>query len=184
MDDVDALTMTEENPLYKRFLKKKDKFLASQKKIVDEDNLNYYKSFNDSEKYDLDAYVYLCYITRKYFSDNCLISIIKILVGVFSIIFAVIIEKTSGAVFLKGLIMVGFFSYGLIMIPVSFLYLMANFICFCKYLNYVSTSHSTLARTIIEFYDENTDKFQAVNWKHVVHRDSADFHESHRKKGW
>lgn len=188
VEDVDAMTMTESNPLYVKYLKVKDDFLKKQKHIIDSDVSELYNpKSNPSSDYtdeDKERFIYLCYITRRYFWDNFLISIMKILIGIFSIAFAVYIERISGSVYLKGILMMGFFMYGLIMIPLSCLYSLANFVCFRRYLHYVTTPSSVLSKKIIHFYDEDTDKFQAVNWTAVFKRDSTDYHEYHRKKGW
>lgn len=184
VEDVDAMSMTEANPLYAKYLIVKDNFLKKQKHIIDSEDSEVYNLISTYTAEDKERFIYLCYITRRYFWDNFLISIIKILIGIFSIVFAVYIEKISGGVYLKGILMIGLFTYGLIMIPLSCLYAIANYVCFCRYLHYVTTNTSSLSRKIIHFYDEETDKFQAVNWTAVFKRDSTDYHESRRKRGW
>lgn len=168
------MTMTEENPLYVKYLKNKHKFIKK-----------YFKSHNiyDNEN-AYNAFIYLCYVTRLYFRDNVLISYAKLAIGLAALVTALLMEFYARAIAIKSLVMVCLFGYSVFMIPLSILYIIANYICYFKYLDYVTTPESVLAKRIIVFYDDDTDKFKAVNWTNVFRRDSNNYNETKRKRGW
>lgn len=168
-----AMTMTEENPLYVKYLKKKTKFVKGLR-----------LSSEYADKDDYNAYIYLCFVTRLFFRDNLLICLAKLGFGIGAIITSVLMEFFAKPIILKAPIMVGLLLYGFVMIPLSILYFIANFICYLQYLEYVTTAESTMAKRIIVFYDDETDKFQAVNWRSVFRRDKNDYVETKRKRGW
>ena len=142
------------------------------------------KEYPSKEQLEVqDEYLFLCFMTKKYFRDNLLISLAKIFIGVVLILLSVYMEEHFRATALKPILMVCFFAYGLITIPLSVLYAFANFICLFNYSSYISNSNSPLAKKIIVFYDKDTDKFMAVNMKNLfTYRKAAA--ERKRIRGW
>lgn len=205
-----AMTFNVQNPYYVQFLKYMEKNkLKNQKKeekkklkeknasFEDLETENTTSNINDSTKSDsmsfeekyntigCEEYEYLCFITKKFFRDKLLICIIKFFLGVLSIVTACFLENfrpmNQKA---KGPIMVFLFMYGLFIIPLSFLYTIVTFHCFCHYKNYVSTRTSIVAKQIIHFYDPETDRMQEVNWKNSVSNIVSSKREHKRIRGW
>lgn len=176
---VDALNMTMDNPHYVKFINHKSKFEKKEKKRIAK-NVDF-----DSFDYEHSEYFFLCYMTKKYFRDNVIFSLLKLLIGIFSIILLIIINKYMHNLRLgKSFLMCSLLFYGVISIPLSIMYTIANFICYCSYINYVTTSKSNLAKRIIIFYDDDTDKLAAVNLKSVFKRDDYNYREKKRMRGW
>lgn len=167
---LDALDMTPDNIYYANYIRKMEK---SKKKFCDEGN-EYSKQ-----------YYFLCYMTRKYFKDNILCSFAKLFIGIFVIVLLIGFNKLfrKGNV-LKTIIMTGMLGYGIVMIPLSIMYIIANFYCWCKYKDFVTTRNSILSHKIIHFYAEGTDKLSAINWKSVFIRDAINYNEEKRMRGW
>lgn len=196
-EGVNALSMTEENPHYAKYLKNKDKI----HQIVDKKRLKYEKKrlknsmekgqqikdapYTTDDPYDDNEFLFLNYMTRKYFRDGCIISALKILFGILAISAAIIIiDFHLFPAKIRSIVGTFGFGYGLIMIPLSILYLIAHLICFATYSSFVSTRSSRLSGKIIHFYDKDTDKFAAVNWSNVFSRDKSAFNERRRARGW
>jgi len=182
-ETLNALTLSTENPYYVKFQKIKDKFIKKNTKKYR--NKKIAKDAEAPQPVIEENYYYLCFITRRYFRDNTIISILKIAFGICAILLAVLMQtqiKISNVV--KGPFMTVLTLYGVIMIPLSTLYTIANFICFLRYKNYVSTETSPLAKKIIFFYDDNTDKFKAVNWKSVFKKSDTVYKKRKRMRGW
>lgn len=190
---IPALEMTEENKFFRKYLKKKSGIIEQKMRRFELKKKFSFFSFkkNKDEQVELtreklaeqDEYLFLCYMTRKYFKDNVLISLAKILIGAACILTAVFMEDHFRATALKAPLMLCLFTYGLIMIPLSVLYVFANFICFLGYANYISSRTSPLSKKIIHFYDKDTDKFMAVNLKNLFNFRAA-AHERKRIRGW
>lgn len=175
---VNALDMKEENPFYKKYLKRKDKFLKKKLKHLSKEEV-------DKIDYEHSDYYFLCFMTKKYFKDNILISLEKILIGICSIFILISINNfVKKGRWLKSIAMMAFLFYAIITIPLSILYVIANFICLCTYKDYITTRESVLAKKIIHFYASETDKFSAVNWKSVFKRDDYVYKERKRMRGW
>lgn len=181
---VDVLTLSEENKYYAKYLLKKDEFIKKNKKKFFDKKHIYDDYVYSEEDYDMDSYLYLCYITRKYFGDCAIFSAIKILFGVVALILAVYVDHMGKASSIIGLIMAGLMLYGMIQIPLCILICIANLIARASYTNYVSTYTGKVANTIKHFYDPNTDKFQTVHFRFAV-RDYKTFREQRRlRRGW
>lgn len=198
MDKVEAMAMKEENPIYVKFLKNKEKI---EKNVAEKSAkaqakrlraaLRKNKSlkldpFTTDDDYDETEYLFLCFVTRKYFKDCAIISVLKGLFGIIAIIVSILMENVIPipTYMLKSLLMTICFGYGLIMLPLSFLYFVANLYCYCTYSNLVSTRTSVLSKKINHFYDSDTDKFVAVNWANVFSRDKMANVERRRARGW
>ncbi|MCQ2591803.1 MAG: hypothetical protein MJ188_03375 [Treponema sp.] len=203
---TDALTLKESNPFFVKYLKKKSDLIETynrkeQKKAKKRAWVarTFHLNTSDKDKYSYDRgnwalenglldknndeYFFLCFMTKKYFRDNTLISLAKIVFGVAAIFCAVWMEEHFNANALKSPIMVAAFGYGLIMTPLAILYTICNFICYTHSDNFVTTTKSRLAQKIIIFFDPETDKFMAVNFKNLLGIGQS-FREKRRIRGW
>lgn len=171
---VNAISLSDENEYFVKF--KKEGFKSRK--------VNHYFDKQEGE-YDPTEFLFTCYMTRKYFKDCLLISFYKFLFGVAAIVLLILLD----AVFpirrsVKSILMVICLGYALFMIPLSILYMIANFWCYLDYMSYVSTRTSVMAKRIIHFYNPETDQFVSVNWGSVFSRDRANYRENKRMRGW
>lgn len=175
---IKALDMIEENPFFKKYLKRKDKFLKQKLKKFTKEEVS-------KIDYEHSDYYFLCFMTKKYFKDNVLISLAKILLGIGAVLLLILINHfVKRGKWLKSIVMIVLILYGVISIPLSFLYVIANLICLIRYKEYITTRESVLSKKINHFYAEGTDKFAAVNWKSVFKRDDYVYKERRRLRGW
>lgn len=190
---VDAMTMTEENPFYVKYLKAKPKMIeerdkrllrkASRKKQTV--NKDFTSAASEEALEDENIYLFLSFITKKYFRDNVLFSLLKLALAVGAIVLAILMEDVIPvASQIKGFMMVAFFSYGLIMTPLAVLYVICNWICLLRYSRYITTTSSIMARRIINFYDPETDKMMAVNFRNTFKARRSFVQERKRMRGW
>lgn len=202
--EVNVLTMSEENPVYRKFLKQKDILIEEQKQkmqksaqkmrqreirrakrkgdkispIVPDVNPDF-----DFEK--LEEYLFLCFATKKYFKDSMIVSVIKFILGIASIIVAVLLEKVNRLRRIpKAIMIIALFGYGIIMTPLSVLYFFANLFCYSRASDFVSTRDSKLSKKIINFYDPETNKLTEVNWKNIFSNSKSSYEERRRIRGW
>ncbi|MCR4742068.1 MAG: hypothetical protein K5866_04255 [Treponema sp.] len=179
-----AMTLSEDNPLYKKYLKKKDltiKRMRRGSKKVTSDSI---ERSELPEDYNPDEFYYVSFITRKYFVDHVLISLAKLAFGILALILAMLMEDVipiNGRV--KGLFMSVTLFYAIIMIPLSLLYIITSLICLINYKSYISTSTSLMAKKIIKFYDPENDMFQEVNWRNIFTKGLRD-KEKRKVRGW
>lgn len=176
---VSPLSLSMDNPFYVEYLKVKDKFEKKEEKRIGK-NIDL-----SSSGYDASQLFFLCYMTKKYFLDSLIYSFFKLIFGISSVFLLILTNKIVPRIrYVKSLMMYAFLTYAIIMIPLSILYMIANFICYLTYLNYVTTVNSVVAKNLVVFYDDETDKFAAVNFKTVFKRDYASFKETRRMRGW
>lgn len=179
---IDALTISENNKYYSKYLQKKDKFLKKhEKKIFSQKHIDDDYVCKEDD-YDMNALLYLCYMTRKYLGDCAIFSSLKILFGIVAILISAYLEYHGKSSSIKSLLMAGLLLYGIIQIPLSILISVSCLIAKLRYLNYVSTYTSKVAASIINFYNPETDRFQTVNLKFVV-KDQKAFREQRRLRG-
>jgi len=194
---VEAMAMSEKNPLYVKFLKEKDqiekdvaekraKFQAKKLKKAQRKNKTIkVDPFTTDDEYDESEYLFLCYVTRKYFKDCMLVSVVKEVLGIVAIIVSVLLENIRPLpLSMKPVLMSVLLFYGIIMIPLSLLYIFANLSCYLRYSEYVTTRTSVLSKKINHFYASSTDKLMAVNWGNVFARDKLAYSERRRMRGW
>lgn len=185
---VAALEMSEDNPYFTKYLKKKDKFISGILNKIDKKFNRRKKGF--SKDYFLstienqDEYFFLCYMTRKYFLDNIILNFIRIGICIFAVLLAKWSIDNMNRNFLKGPMIVLFFAYGWFHGLLSILYVLAHFHCFLRYKNFVSDSKSALADKINIFYDSDTDRFAGQNYYKQVKLLRWAHEEKKRKRGW
>lgn len=192
---ANAMSLTNENPFYVKFINhlEKKRIKNEKKESANSNFINTTEKTPDEqlsfeEKYNtkgVEEYEYLLFITKKYFRDKVIICLLKFTIGILAIVLASFIEDfrpmNQKA---KGPIMVFLFMYGLIMIPLSFLYTVVSLHCLIHYKNFVSTRTSIIAKQIIRFYDPETDKLQEVNWKNSISNVVSAGREQRRIRGW
>ena len=96
---------------------------------------------------------FLAYMTRKYFKDNMLASIMKIVIGLALLVAAkIILGRGAGST--MNLVAIGVFIVGLFFAPAGVFFFFSNFSCYRHYKDYVTGRDDPFMDKIIKFYSK------------------------------
>ena len=96
---------------------------------------------------------FLAYMTRKYFKDNMLASIMKIVIGLALLVAAkIILGRGAGST--MNLVAIGVFIVGLFFAPTGVFLFFSNLSCYRHYKDYVTGRDDPFMDKIIKFYSK------------------------------
>ncbi len=96
---------------------------------------------------------FLAYMTRKYFKDNMLASIMKIVIGLALLVAAkIILGRGAGST--MNLVAIGVFIVGLFFAPTGVFFFFSNLSCYRHYKDYVTGRDDPFMDKIIKFYSK------------------------------
>ena len=96
---------------------------------------------------------FLAYMTRKYFKDNMLASIMKIVIGLALLVAAkIILGRGAGST--MNLVAIGVFIVGLFFAPTGIFFFFSNFSCYRHYKDYVTGRDDPFMDKVIKFYSK------------------------------
>ena len=96
---------------------------------------------------------FLAYMTRKYFKDNILSSILKIVLGI-AIIVAARILLDRGGNSTTNIIAIAFFIFGIFLAPSGVIFFISNFNCYRHYKDYVTGRDDPFMDKVIKYYSK------------------------------
>ena len=94
---------------------------------------------------------FLAYMTRKYFKDNVIASIIKIVIGIAVIIVSRILIARGGSSTMN-ILSIGLFILGIFIAPAGLIFFFSNFNCYRHYKDYVTGRDDPFMDKVIKFY--------------------------------
>ena len=94
---------------------------------------------------------FLAYMTRKYFKDNILASIAKVVFGIVILVIARIILAKGGDS-TSNLIAIALFIIGLFFAPAGLFFMFSNISCLKHYKDYVTSRDDPFMDKVIKFY--------------------------------
>lgn len=96
---------------------------------------------------------FLAYMTRKYFKDNMLASILKIIIGIALLVAAkIILGRGAGST--MNLVAIGVFIVGLFFAPTGVFFFFSNLSCYRHYKDYVTGRDDPFMDKVIKFYNK------------------------------
>lgn len=96
---------------------------------------------------------FLAYMTRKYFKDNILASIAKVVFGIVILVIARIILAKGGDS-TSNLIAIALFIIGLFFAPAGLFFMFSNISCLKHYKDYVTSRDDPFMDKVIKFYSK------------------------------
>ena len=96
---------------------------------------------------------FLAYMTRKYFKDNILTSIAKVVFGIVIIVIARIILAKGGDS-TSNLVAIALFIIGLFFAPAGLFFMFSNISCLKHYKDYVTSRDDPFMDKVIKFYSK------------------------------
>ena len=100
-----------------------------------------------------DDVMFLSYMTRKYFKDNILLSVVKIIFGIVILVAAKMIIS-HGAGSLMNIVAIGLFIGGIFFAPAGLIFLFSNISCLKHYKDYVTSRDDPFMDKVIKFYSK------------------------------
>ena len=96
---------------------------------------------------------FLAYMTRKYFKDNMIASILKIIIGIALLVAAkIILGRGAGST--MNLVAIGVFIVGLFFAPAGVFFFFSNLSCYRHYKDYVTGRDDPFMDKVIKFYSK------------------------------
>ena len=96
---------------------------------------------------------FLAYMTRKYFKDNILASIAKVVFGIVILVIARIILAKGGDS-TSNLVAIALFITGLFFAPAGLFFMFSNISCLKHYKDYVTSRDDPFMDKVIKFYSK------------------------------
>ena len=100
-----------------------------------------------------DDVMFLSYMTKKYFKDNILLSVAKVVFGLGLLIIARIIFA-HGAGSSMNIAAIGIFIIGLFFVPAGLFFMFSNISCLKHYKDYVTSRDDPFMDKVIKFYSK------------------------------
>lgn len=94
---------------------------------------------------------FLAYMTRKYFKDNIVASVVKVIFGIVILIIARIILAKGGDS-TSNLIAIAMFIVGLFFAPAGLFFMFSNMSCLKHYKDYVTSRDDPFMDKVIKYY--------------------------------
>ena len=98
-----------------------------------------------------DDVMFLSYMTRKYFKDNIIASVFKIIIGIAIIIVALILIGKGGSSTMN-IVSIGLFIVGIFFAPAGLIFFFSNLNCYRHYKDYVTGRDDPFMDKVIKFY--------------------------------
>ena len=96
---------------------------------------------------------FLAYMTRRYFKDNIIASIVKIVIGIGIIIVSRILIARGGSSTMN-IVSIGFFIVGIFLAPSGLIFFFSNLNCYRHYRDYVTGRDDPFMDKVIKFYSK------------------------------
>jgi hypothetical protein len=94
---------------------------------------------------------FLAYMTRRYFKDNIIASIVKIVIGLAIIIVSRILISRGGSSTMN-IVSIGLFIVGIFLAPAGLIFFFSNLNCYRHYRDYVTGRDDPFMDKVIKFY--------------------------------
>ena len=94
---------------------------------------------------------FLAYMTRRYFKDNIIASIVKVIIGLAVIIVARILISRGGSSTMN-ILSIGLFILGIFLAPAGLIFFFSNLNCYRHYKDYVTGRDDPFMDKVIKFY--------------------------------
>ena len=94
---------------------------------------------------------FLAYMTRRYFKDNIVASIVKVVIGLAVIIVARILISRGGSSTMN-ILSIGLFILGIFLAPAGLIFFFSNLNCYKHYRDYVTGRDDPFMDKVIKFY--------------------------------
>ena len=94
---------------------------------------------------------FLAYMTRKYFKDNVISSLVKVVIGIVLIVVARILLARGGSSAMN-IAAIGLFIGGLFFAPAGLVFMFSNLSCLRQYKDYVISRDDPFMDKVIKFY--------------------------------
>ncbi len=94
---------------------------------------------------------FLAYMTRRYFKDNIVASIVKVIIGLAVIIVARILISRGGSSTMN-ILSIGLFILGIFLAPAGLIFFFSNLNCYKHYRDYVTGRDDPFMDKVIKFY--------------------------------
>ena len=95
--------------------------------------------------------VFLAYMTRRYFKDNIISSLIKVIIGIAIIVVARILIA-RGLSSIMNILAIGLFIAGIFFAPAGLIFFFSNLNCYRHYKDYVTGRDDPFMDKVIKFY--------------------------------
>ena len=95
--------------------------------------------------------VFLAYMTRRYFKDNIISSLIKVIIGIAIIVVARILIA-RGLSSTMNILAIGLFIAGIFFAPAGLIFFFSNLNCYRHYKDYVTGRDDPFMDKVIKFY--------------------------------
>lgn len=96
---------------------------------------------------------FLAYMTRKYFKDNIISSIIKVIIGIALIIVSRVFIARGGSSAMN-ILSIGLFILGIFLAPAGLIFVFSNLNCYRHYKDYVTGRNDPFMDKVIKFYSK------------------------------
>ena len=96
---------------------------------------------------------FLAYMTRKFFKDNVITSIVKVIIGIAIIIVSrILIAKGGNSI--MNIVSIGLFIAGIFLAPAGLIFFFSNLNCYRHYKDYVTGRDDPFMDKVIKFYSK------------------------------
>ena len=97
--------------------------------------------------------VFLAYMTRRYFKDNIISSLIKVIIGIAIIVVARILIA-RGLSSIMNILAIGLFIAGIFFAPAGLIFFFSNLNCYKHYKDYVTSRDDPFMDKVIKYYSK------------------------------